>query len=214
VILLGRTLLLLLLCGPLAGCAWLGLGGDARAKARGPEILVQAGGRSHYFENRSPHCLAYTLPGEWEFATADATLRAAGGRYVGVTLYTNPSGGDGVAQTLAYIITETERDWDGPVPGSIEPFPAGRPGTLLLRFEEVTVTPSTAGRTVGSVTAAVGQKVRPPHHVITPFASGFTLVATVVDVEDARQVLDTLEVTEEPQCWRNVIRKRFPGVMS
>src|SRR6185503_18574568 len=84
VILLGRTLLLLLLCGPLAGCAWLGLGGDARAKARGPEILVQAGGRSHYFENRSPHCLAYTLPGEWEFATAEATLRAAGGRYVAV----------------------------------------------------------------------------------------------------------------------------------
>ncbi len=213
-ILLGRTLLLLLLCGPLAGCAWLGLGGDARAKARGPEILVQTGGRSHYFENRSPHCLAYTLPGEWEFATAEATLRAAGGRYVAVALYANPTGGDGVAQTLAYIITETEKDWDGPVPGSIEPFPAGRPGALLLRFEEVAVTPSTAGRTVGIVTAAVGQKVRPPQRVIAPFAAGFTLVATVVDVEDARQVLATLEVTEEPQCWRNVIRKRFPGVMS
>ena len=56
--------------------------------------------------------------------------------------------------------------------------------------------------------------MRPPHRVIAPFAAGFTLVATVVDVEDARQVLATLEVTEEPQCWRNVIRKRFPGVMS
>jgi hypothetical protein len=211
---LGRTLLLLLVCGHLAGCAWLGLGGDAKAKARGPEILVLSEGRSHYFENRSPHCLAYTLPGEWEFATPEATLRAAGGRFVAVALYANPSGGDGVAQTLAYIIAETEKDWEGPVPGSIEPFVAGRPGALLLRFDEVTVTPSTAGRTVGAVTTAVGQKIRPAQRVVAPFAAGFTLVATVLDVEDARQVLATLEVTEEPQCWRNVIRKRFPGVMS
>jgi hypothetical protein len=33
-------------------------------------------------------------------------------------------------------------------------------------------------------------------------------------VSDAREILNTLEVTDEPQCWRNVIRKRFPGVLS
>jgi hypothetical protein len=49
---------------------------------------------------------------------------------------------------------------------------------------------------------------------LVPFAEGFTLVAAVSDVSDARQILETLEVTDEPHCWRSVIRKRFPGVLS
>jgi hypothetical protein len=201
----------------LAGCAALtGSGADRpRAKARGPEIIVLAGGRTHYFENRSPHCLAYTLPGEWDFAAEEAALRAADGRrVVGVALYSNPTGGDGVAQTLAYIIADAEKDWSGPVPSTIEPFSTSRPGALLLRFEDVVVTPATAGRTIGTTRVTVGQRVRLPLRIVAPFVPGFTLVTTVFDVDDARQVLDTLEVTDEPQCWRNVIRKRFPGVLS
>jgi len=214
---LARVLPLLLLWGylVLAGCATGFVHrGDARATTRGPEILVLAGGRSHYFENRSPHCLAYTLPGQWEFATQEPALRAVDGRVVAVTLYANPSGGDGVTQTLAYIIADIEKSWSGSTPSTIEPFVAARAGALLLRFDELTVTPSIAGRPIGTATTAVGQKVQLPHRVVAPLAAGFTLVATVYDDEDARQILATLETTEEPQCWHNLIRKRFPRISS
>jgi hypothetical protein len=202
----------------LAGCAASTGGGGAnrpRAKSRGPEIIVLAGTRTHYFENRSPHCLAYRLRGEWDFAAQDAVLRSPGGdRVVSVVLYGNPSGGDGVAQTLAYIIADTEKDWGGPVPSTIGPFEASRAGAVLLRFDDVIVTPSTAGRTIGTTRVTVGQTVRLPVRILVPFAEGFTLVAAVSDVSDARQILETLEVTDEPHCWRSVIRKRFPGVLS
>jgi hypothetical protein len=201
----------------LAGCAaWTGGGGAdrPRAKSRGPEIIVLAGTRTHYFENRSPHCLAYKLPGEWDFAAQEAALRSPGGdRVVSVVLYSNPTGGDGVAQTLAYIIADTEKAWGGPVPSTIGPFKTSRAGAVLLRFDDVVITPGTAGRTIGT-TQAAGQTVRLPLRIVAPFATGFTLVATVLDVSDAREILDTLEVTDEPQCWRSVIRKRFPGVLS
>ena len=202
----------------LAGCAAWTEGGGAdrpRAKSRGAETIVLAGTRTHYFENRSPHCLAYRLPGEWDFAAQQAALRSAGGdRVVSVVLYSNPTGGDGVAQTLAYIIADTEKEWGGPVPSTIGPFEASRTGAVFLRFDDVVITPSTAGRTIGTTRAAAGQTVRLPLRIVAPFATGFTLVATVLDVSDAREILDTLEVTDEPQCWRSVIRKRFPGVLS
>jgi hypothetical protein len=208
-----RAVAILLLGGQilLAGCAALtgGSGADRpRAKSRGPEIIVLAGTRTHYFENRSPHCLAFKLPGEWDFAPQEAALRSPGGdRVVSVALYSNPTGGDGVAQTLAYIIADTEKDWSRPVPSTIGPFEATRPGAVLLRFGEVVIT-------IGTTRVVAGQSVRLPLRIVAPFVKGFTLVATVFDVSDAREILDTLEVTDEPQCWRNVIRKRFPGVLS
>lgn len=202
----------------LAGCAALtgrAPGERPRAKARGAEIIVFANTRTHYFENRSPHCLAYRLPGEWDFGAQEATLRSpAGDRAVGVALYSHPTVGDGVAQTLAYIIADTEKDWGTPVPSTIGPFDASHPRAVVLRFEEVVITTRTAGRTIGTTRAEVGQTVRLPLRIVAPFVKGFTLVATVFDVSDAREILDTLEVTDEPQCWRNAIRKRFPGVLS
>ncbi len=39
------------------------------------------------------------------------------------------------------------------------------------------------------------------------------MVVTVADVADARQVLDTLEVTENQRCWETTIHERFPGVL-
>jgi len=211
---------ILLVCAQLvlAGCAALtggGTGDRPRAKARGAEIIVFAKTRTHYFENRSPHCLAYRLPGEWDFGAQEAALRSpAGDRVVSVAVYSHPTADDGVAQTLAYIIADTEKDWGEPVPSTIGPFDASHPRAVVLRFDEIVVTPGTAGRTVGTARAAAGQTVRLPLRIVVPLVKGFTLVATVFDVSDAREILDTLEVTDEPQCWRNVIRKRFPGVLS
>jgi hypothetical protein len=213
-----RAAVLLLACAHLAGCAVLtGRDGGERphAKARGAEILVFADTRTHYFENRSPHCLAYRLSGEWDFDGQEATLRSpAGERAVSVTLYGHPTGGDGVAQTLAYIIATTEKDRGEPLPSTLGPFDPSHPRAIVLRFDEVVITPSTAGRTIGTARAAVGQTVRLPLRIVAPFVEGFTLVATVFDVSDGREILDTLEVTDEPQCWRRVIRQRFPGVLS
>jgi hypothetical protein len=218
----GRLLPVLLVLGQLVlvGCAslpWIGRSSAERprAKARGAEIIVLAGTRTHYFENRSPHCLAYKLPGEWDFANQNASLRSpSGDRVVSVTLYSHGTSGDGVAQTLAYIIADTEKDWGVPVASTMTPFEGQKPGAVLLRFDDVVVTSATAGRVVGSTTVSAGQTVRLPLRVVTPFSPGFTLVATVFDVTDGRQILDTLEVTDAPQCWRDVIRRRFPGVLS
>ena len=215
---LGAAALLLAAHLALAGCALLTgrpPGERPRAKARGAEIIVFANTRTHYFENRSPHCLAYRLPGEWDFGTQEAALRSpAGDRVVSVALYSHPTVADGIAQTLAFIIADTEKDWGQPVPSTIGPFEAAHPRAVVLRFEDVVITSRTAGRTIGTARAEVGQAVRLPLRVVAPLVKGYTLVASVFDVSDAREILDTLEVTEDPQCWRNVIRKRFPGVLS
>src|SRR5688500_17160669 len=50
------------------------------ATRRGHGVIVIAGARTHYFENYHPHCLAYTLPGEWEFGIQEGMLRGVGGR--------------------------------------------------------------------------------------------------------------------------------------
>ena len=39
------------------------------------------------------------------------------------------------------------------------------------------------------------------------------MIVTVSDVADARQVLETLQVTEDPQCWASTIRQRFPQLL-
>jgi hypothetical protein len=39
------------------------------------------------------------------------------------------------------------------------------------------------------------------------------MVVTALDVGDARAIFDTLEVSEDLQCWRRAIRERFPGVL-
>ncbi|WP_410967288.1 hypothetical protein, partial [Salmonella sp. SAL4436] len=62
-------------------------GSVPKSAARDAEILVLAGGRSHFFENRRPHCLAYVLDGDWEFAVQKAALRSVDRRrFVGVVL--------------------------------------------------------------------------------------------------------------------------------
>jgi hypothetical protein len=41
---------------------------------------------------------------------------------------------------------------------------------------------------------------------------GVLVVVTVFDVLQARQVLNSLEISEHPQCWRDTIRTRFPSI--
>jgi hypothetical protein len=184
--------------------------------ARDAEILVLASGRTHFFENRRPHCLAYVLEGDWEFAGQQAALRTADRRrFVGVVLQgadAIPGAGDLVSRAIAQIIADTDREWGQPIRVRMETFPASRAGAVVLEFEEVTVTPEVARRTAGPA-AAIGRKVRLPLRVIAPFDSGLVMVVTALDAADAQAIFSTLEVTEDPQCWRRVIRERFPGVL-
>jgi ABC-type amino acid transport substrate-binding protein len=185
--------------------------------ARDAEVLVVAGGRTHFFENRRPHCLAFVLEGEWEFAGQRAALRTADRRrFVGVVLQgadAIPGAGDLVSRAIAQIIADTDREWRQPIQTRIEAFSAGRAGAVMLEFGEVTVTPEAVKRTAGSTPSAIGRKVRLPLRVVAPFDAGLVMVVTALDVADAQAVFSTLEVTEEPQCWRRVIRERFPGVL-
>jgi hypothetical protein len=182
-----------------------------RLLTRDAEILVLADGRSHFFENRRPHCLAYALEGEWEFAAQPAALRTADRRrFVGHVLLgaeaVGGTGGDLVGRAITQIITDTEKEWGGSVQARVEALPASRPGALLLEFE-VTLSPE-AARAAGST---AGRVMRLPLRVVAPFGQGLVMVVTALDVADARAVLGTLDVTEEPGCWQRTIRERFPG---
>jgi hypothetical protein len=174
---------------------------------------VRSAGRTHYFENRLPHCLAYALEGDWEFADQQAALRSPDRRrFVGVVLQSaeaipGPSGGDLVSRSITQIIADTEKEWGASVQASVEPFPASRAGAVLLQFADVILKSADAAR------PSVGKSVRLPLRVVAPFDATLVMVITSLDATDARQVFRTLEVTEDPQCWRRTIRERFPGVL-
>jgi hypothetical protein len=206
----------------LAACATVeprAAGPVPKSAAREAEILVLSGGRTHFFENRRPHCLAYVLDGDWEFAAQKAALRSTDRRrFVGVVLQSAEAipgrpGGDLVTRAITQIIVDTEKEWGTSVHARVQAFPALRPGAVLLEFAEVTVTAQMAGRMTTPTRPAVGQKIRPPLRVIAPFDAGLVMVVTTLDVSDARAIASTLEVTEDPQCWRRAIRERFPGVL-
>ena len=190
-----------------------------KTAAREAEILVLSGGRSHFFENRRPHCLAYVLEGDWEFAAQKAALRSTDRRrFVGVVLQGAEAipgrpDGDLVTRAITQIIADSEKEWGGPVHARVQAFPGLRAGAVVLEFAEVTITSQMAARMTTPNKPAVGQKIRPPLRVIAPFDAGLVMVVTTLDVADARAIASTLEVTEDPQCWRRTIRERFPGVL-
>jgi hypothetical protein len=218
VALVGLWLLLLAGCAPISQSSPLPQA-HARMKVRGPEVVIVADGQTHYFQNLHPHCLAYTLPGEWEFAYQEAALRTPDTRheFVGVLLWgvvslPGPPSADPVERAAAYYQADTAKDWGGPVPSTVEPFPQTRPGAVLLQFSEVVVTSEAAARALGPEKPKVGERVGIQKRVIAPLMPGVLIVVTVSDVALARSVLETLEITEDPQCWRGAIRERFPGI--
>jgi hypothetical protein len=209
--------LLALLIGGCATTARPPAASFSKISTRDAEVLVLADGHAHFFENRRPHCLAYALDGEWEFAVQTAALRTQDrSRFVGVVLQDaaalpDPGTGELVARALTHIIVDTEREWGGPPRVKIEAFPALKPGGVLLEFEDVTVTPELAARMTGPNPAAVGSRLRLPLRVVAPFDASLVMVVTALNVGDAQSIARTLEVTEDPQCWRRTIQERFPG---
>jgi hypothetical protein len=194
-------------------------GPPPKASTRGAEILVLSGGRSHFFENRRPHCLAYVLDGEWEFANQQAALRTPDRRrFVGVVLQgtevlPGPPGSDLVTRAIAQIIADTEKEWGVPVQARVEAFPSLRPGAVVIDFESIPITPEVAARMSTPGRPATGQRLKLPLRVVAPFDASLVMVVTVLELDDARAIAGSLEVTEDPQCWRQTIRERFPGVL-
>jgi hypothetical protein len=194
-------------------------GAQPKAATRGAEILVVSGGRSHFFENRRPHCLAHVLDGEWEFANQQAALRTPDRRrFVGVVLQgaevlPGPAGSDLVIRAIAQIIADTEKEWGTPVQARVEAFPSLRPGAVVIDFESIPITPEMAARMTMPARPVVGQRLKLPLRVVAPFDASLVMVVTVLEVDDARAIASSLEVTEDPQCWRRTIRERFPGVL-
>jgi len=189
----------------------------ARMVTRDAEVLVLTNGRTHFFENRRPHCLAYVLDGEWEFAAQAAALRTADrSRFVGVVLQDkdalpNPGTPDLVTRALTHIIADTEREWGSPLQVKVEAFAGLKPGAVLLEFEDVTITPALLARMTGPNPPTVGSRLRLPLRAVAPFDPGLVMIVTALNVSDAQSIARTLEVTEEPQCWRRTIEERFPG---
>jgi hypothetical protein len=190
-----------------------------RTVTRDAEVLVLTNGRTHFFENRRPHCLAYALDGEWEFATQAAALRTGDrSRFVGVVLQDkdalpDPGSSDLVTRAITHIIADTEKEWGSPLQVKVEAFPGLRPGAVLLEFDDVTITPALLARMTGPNPPAVGSRLRLPLRVVAPFDPSLVMIVTALSPSDAQSVARTLEVTEEPQCWRRTIAERFPGAL-
>ena len=60
---------------------------------------------------------------------------------------------------------------------------------------------------------AAGARLRLPLRVVAPFDGSLVMVVTALNANDAQAIALTLEVTEEPQCWRRTIQERFPGTL-
>jgi hypothetical protein len=212
---------LVLLVFLFAGCATntqptAEVGNKPRVKQRDFAIIITKENQTHYFDNRHPHCLAYRLPGEWIHGMQEAAIVTPDRRhFIGVALInTTPGQSDTneVSRIVSMLQKDTEKDW-GHVPSRTTPFPAKRPGAVLLEFETVVVTPEAAARALGPDKPKVGQEARIHRRVVAPLIPGVIMIVTVQDVNDAREVLDTIEVTENPRCWEQTIRERFPGVL-
>lgn len=213
------VVLLALLAGACATTASRPAAPPAKTTTRDAEVLVLSNGRTHFFENRRPHCLAYVLDGEWEFAVQTAALRTTDrSRFVGVVLLDaaalpDPGGGDLVARAITHLIVDTEKEWGSSARVKVESFAALKPGAVLLEFDPVTITRELAARMTGPNPPAVGSTLRLPLRVVAPFDSSLVMVVTALDAGDARAIAGTLEVTEDPQCWRRTIQERFPGAL-
>jgi hypothetical protein len=55
--------------------------------------------------------------------------------------------------------------------------------------------------------------LRLPLRGVAPFDASLVMVVTALQSSDAQAVARTLEVTEDPQCWRRTIQERFPGAL-
>ena len=100
-----------------------------------------------------------------------------------------------------------------PRPVKVEAFPGLKTGAVLLEFEDVTITRELAVRMTGPNPPAVGSTLRLSRRVVAPFDASLVMVVTALDVSDAQAIARTLEVTEDPQCWRRTIQERFPGAL-
>jgi hypothetical protein len=153
------------------------------------------------------------------FAVQAAALRTADrSRFVGVVLQDatalpDPGAGDLVARAITHIIVDTEKEWGGPARVKVEAFPGLKSGAVLLEFEDVTITRELAARMTSPNPPAVGSTLRLPLRGVAPFDASLVMVVTALQASDAQAVARTLEVTEDPQCWRRTIQERFPGAL-
>jgi hypothetical protein len=191
----------------------------AQMKTRGPDIIIVKKPRTYYFENRLPHCLAYSLSGEWDFATQEAALRTPDGRhFVGIQLWDaqrlpGSSEIDPISRAVVYLQADAEKDFAQKVPITVEPFSSALPGAVLVRFEKVLLTPQAAARALGPIRPKSGELVGLPLRAIVPYPPGLVVILiTTWDEDDAREVLATFEMTDDPLCWQSAIRERFPGL--
>lgn len=195
----------------------------AQVKSRGFEIIIIKDGRTHYFQNLLPRCLAYSIVGEWDFATQELALQTPDRRhFVGVTLWAAEAipdppgeagkGFDALTRAIAYIQADSEKDFAQAIPITVAPFPAALPGAVLLKFGKVVLTPEAAARALGPIRPKSSEVVGLPDRVLIAFPPGFVMVLTA-DEADARQVLGSLEVTDHPRCWEPTIHDRFPGAL-
>ena len=83
----------------------------------------------------------------------------------------------------------------------------------MLEFEDVTITSGLIARMARPNPPAVGSRLRLPLRVVAPFDPRLVMIVTALNVSDAQSIARTLEVTEEPQCWRRTIQERFPGAL-
>jgi hypothetical protein len=120
-----------------------------------------------------------------------------------------------MSRAMAWIHFKTQKEWEMeiPVPSTVESLETSHGRAAILQFGNVVVTAKTAERMLTDTPPKVGTVVSLPKKVIAPVWEGSVMVIISMEIADAREVLETLEITEHPRCWEPTIRERFPGVL-
>lgn len=183
----------------------------AKIGRRGDEFFVITSERTVYFNNDTTKlCYTFSLPGEWEPAQQSGALRTRDHkRVVGVLFYSADSfdgieGVDIITRAANHITREHEKTVGRPLKATLAPFEGGRHGAMIWEIPETVEWAGLQGKIPPKILASF-----PPGWVVvlTATASGATESERV---SLARQMLETLSVIQNPQCYWPLIRQQFP----
>jgi len=168
-----------------------------QADARG------TGGVYVFYNNPNPFCYTYMIPGDWVSAREPNAYRSKDGRAFAGVLFWLPENLEGVeGATLVerarnFITREHEKALGQPLVGvEFKPFQSSRPGTWRWR-----VAPVTQG----------GRRVEFPAKIVVDLSPAAVAQVTVSGTGDddglARKVVDSLQMTTNPECYWSLLER-------
>jgi len=185
---------------------------DGRAEGfmlgSGPKIDPEwVPGVHAYFNNPSPFCYKFVIPGDWNGVRGQPGLyRSTDGRASASVTFLPPqrleglAGGTLVERARNYAVRQLERNFRQPLTGiELVPFESARPGTWHLKAAPIVVPD---GRTMPF-----------PMYVIVELSPQTVAEINVYGTGDdallARRIIENLRTTTEPGCYLADVQRLY-----